>query len=112
AGRDLTFQAQGLAVVRALGDGDVDGAAIGERDALLASVDRLLQVDLELGAHVRSPSGKAAAEAAFAPPPAEHLAEDLVDVDIVEALGAELAALESARAGAEAAALTEGAAGE
>ena len=51
----------------ALGDGDVDGAAVGEGDALLAAADGVLQVDLEPGAHVGAALGEAA-EAAAAPP--------------------------------------------
>ena len=66
AGRALPLQAQGLALLGALGDGDVDGAAVGKGDPALAAADRVFQVDLQPGAHVGAALRKAAEAAALA----------------------------------------------
>ncbi len=93
----MALQPQHLAVHGALGDVHVDDAAVREADPLLGAPNGVLQVDVELGAHIRAPlvlleATEAAAEpapaaAALLAAPAEHLAQDVVEVDPLE-LGA------------------------
>src|SRR5690606_17177271 len=63
AGRALVLQPQGLAVVGALGDGNLDCAPVREGDALAGALDGLFQVDLQPGADVGAALRAEAAEA-------------------------------------------------
>jgi hypothetical protein len=61
-------------------------------EKLLAALDGFLEVDLQAGAHVGAALGEAAeaalASGAAAAGPAEHLAQDVAQVDALEALAA------------------------
>ncbi len=87
ARRALALQPQHLAVDRALGDGHVEGAAVGEGDAALGR-RRSPPPGRSPAARARPMprDGEAAAAAAgpAAPAAAEHLAEDVAEVDALE----------------------------
>ncbi len=91
----LPLQAQHLAVERPLRDVHVDHPAVGKTDPLLAALDGVFQVDRELGADVRAPAVETAEAApGAARTVAEHLAQDVVDVDALEAGAGVMAVLE------------------
>ena len=86
-----------LPVDGALGDGHLDRAAALEGDAALAAENGLFQIDLRLDPQVLTTGGRRA-EAASAPTTAaKHLAQDIVEIDALEA-GAGGGAAESATA--------------
>ena len=89
-GPALPLEPQGLAVLGTLGDGDVNGTAVGERDALFAAADRIDEVNFDLGPNVRAALCEPAEAARAAPSTttgaatSEHLAEDIAQVPTFE----------------------------
>ena len=94
AGIALAFQPEHLAVGDAWRDGDVERAAVRQRDARLGAVHRVEEIDVEpilrvLPAHREAPPASAAAHAA---PLAEQIAEQIAErADILVARGRAIA---------------------
>ena len=91
AARALALEPQGPAVRSPLGDGDIEGAPIRERDAPLAACDRFLKVDVHPRPDIGPTGGEAAAPAAASAATAEHVAQNVVEIDAIKAPGLETA---------------------